>query len=283
VLKAYLDASGTDPSQKIVAVSGFATNEQRWTQFEKEWSDFLREVGLTRWHNTDFYTKRGEYALWGEHDARRLFAPRRISEIINAARPFGIGASVRYADWDPLRAAGKVPTDESALGFCLDHCLAALIHRLHEMPDEGIAIYVDRDENENLAREITDWHIEYYQRNEENANPYRDINLRFGSDRQFIPLQAADILANETFRYAHKQSEIPFLGTTLVDSSDPNASMIIELIKNQSFLIVQLFDHESLELEIDARAHGDVRVDGRATNAELRAQLRRERRARGLC
>jgi hypothetical protein len=265
VLEAYLDASGTRPEQGVVAIAGFAATEAQWRRFEDRWESFLAssDINLSRWHTTDLYGRRGEYERWD--GTRDLIAVSEIGRILTEVQPFGAGAAVWRSDWEDLRV--ELPAlnlEPDPLGFCLDYCLSALIHRLHEVPrDEGIAIYVDRDENENLAREITDWHVAYYRANGEMDDPDRNINLMFGSNRQYLPLQAADILANEAFRHMHGKTGIPILGAVPMDGSDPKLSPLVKAMLPGCRLMVPCFNKELLRIELEARASGDVRPDGR--------------------
>jgi len=94
VLKAYLDASGTDPNQGAVVVAGFAASEARWERFEQSWNALVKgELGLRRWHNTDFHNRHGEYTHW--NDAQFLYAPVQAWKRISEVQPFGIGAAVK--------------------------------------------------------------------------------------------------------------------------------------------------------------------------------------------
>jgi len=279
VLKAYLDASGTDPRQRVVAVAGFAASEDKWTAFEAKWRPLItEELELRRWHNTDFHSRQGDYRRWRQNDPRWEYAPRQICSIIKEVKPFAVGAGLLREDWQALQDEGDIAVDESPIRFCLDHCLESLIHRLHEIPkDDGIAIFVDRDENENIAREVTDWHIDYYRNNDEMDDPLREINLSFGSDRQFIPIQTADILANETYRYMHLENGFPFLGAETVDGPDPQSPSIIEAIKKDSYLVVECFSRETLKLIHGLKKTGAIRPDGRNVEALSRYPRRPSR------
>ena len=83
VLKGYLDASGTDPNQKVVAVAGWAATEKEWDGWELDWLKFLDEAEIKKgWHHTDFlsWPGRNEYKnwndpkfLWADGELRRIF------------------------------------------------------------------------------------------------------------------------------------------------------------------------------------------------------------------
>jgi Protein of unknown function (DUF3800) len=251
VLKAYLDASGTDRKQKVVTVAGWAASEQEWIKWETEWNAFLVEVNLSRWHHTHFLNKECEYENWEE--AKFLFAQGEIVRIFNNIQPFGVGAALWRSDYKEVRVSKNWDVPRSPYAFCLDYCLEKLIHKLHEVPkDEGIAIYVDQDdEYEDLGRQIAKWHELYLRQNKEARNPERRVSTTYGSSIDYKPLQAADILANETYRYMYAETGIPFLGATMIGKTDTAARPIIEAIKKQSYLSVELFSKRRLEWQAD--------------------------------
>jgi hypothetical protein len=263
VLRAYLDGSGTDPQQKVVAVAGWAASEREWDWWEREWLALLAELNIKRWHHTDFLRKKGEYADW--NDAKNLLAHGEVCRIMNEIRPFGIGAAVWRVDYEELWKTGKWNMPRDPYAFCLDHCLEALIHRFHEVPrDEGIAIYVDQDDPEHidLGRRVAAWHEAYLRSNREARNPDRAASTIYGSNLQYIPLQAADILANETYRYMHDKTGIPYLGAMVIGATDVAARPMLEAIKGRSYLQVTLYSKARLEWELEGTASGDHQIHG---------------------
>jgi hypothetical protein len=77
MLEAYLDGSGMDPAQKVVAVAGWGATESEWDHWERLWVEMLAELELKKgWHHTDFLSKRGEYAIWNE--AKFLLAQGKL-------------------------------------------------------------------------------------------------------------------------------------------------------------------------------------------------------------
>ena len=242
MLKGYLDASGTAPDQRVVAVAGWAATEKEWDSWERDWLPFLDESGLKKgWHHTDFLSHRNDYRLW--NDAKYLWAGGELVRIFRKLKLFGIGAALWREDYVNLWSTGKWMMPRDPYAYCLDDCLEALIHRLHEAPkDEGIAIYIDQDdpEREGLGRLMAKWHGEYLRRNLEAENSDRDVSVTYGSRRKYIPLQAADVLVNETYRYMFAQTGIPNLGAVFVGQKDEAARPFIEAIKDQSYLVVHL-------------------------------------------
>jgi hypothetical protein len=60
MLKAYLDASGTDPTKEIIVVGGWVASDDRWAVFVPQWRTFLVDCfgpNGGRWHHTDFHSR----------------------------------------------------------------------------------------------------------------------------------------------------------------------------------------------------------------------------------
>ena len=90
---------------------------------------------------------------------------------------------------------------------------------------------VDTDEKRGLSRRISDWHKKYLSSNDHARDPGRKIDFDHGSDRDHLPLQAADVLVNETYRYMRNKYQdaetakmlVPFLGATPIGTTDEHA------------------------------------------------------------
>ena len=78
--------------------------------------------------------------------------------------------------------------------------------------------------------------------------PGRKIDFDHGSDRDYLPLQAADVLVNETYRYMRNKYQnaetaktlVPFLGATPIGTTDEHARHIIEALKPNCLFMVSL-------------------------------------------
>jgi hypothetical protein len=264
VLESYLDGSGTDPNQEVVAVAGWGASEAEWDHWERLWLQMLAELNIKRWHHTHFLSTRGEYENWPE--AKFLLAEGMLTRIFNEIGLLGIGAAVWRADYNAALASGRwkrMPPNPYA--FCMNDCGEGLIHGFHEAPeDKGVAIYADQDGKsfEMIGRELLEWHAEYNRRNERAVNAKRDISVTFGSNQKYVPLQGADVLANETYRYMFKRTGMPKLGGIFVGTED-TASPIIRKIhgtfeKRGALLDVVLYNSRMLENRLDMIESGEI-------------------------
>jgi hypothetical protein len=278
MLKAYLDASGTDPTQDIIVVGGWVASEDRWAEFVPQWHTFLVDCfgpNGGRWHHTDFHSRHGLYQTW---DNRKWDCARTgLCRIIATLKPIGIGAALRKSDYNELWQTGRWlssdrwSTGGDPYGLCMDQCLEVLVHRMEQHPrDEGVQIIVDRDEKKGLSRRISDWHKNYLSSNEHARNPGRRIEFDHGSDQDHLPLQAADVLVNETYRYMrnkYRNAEtaktlVPFLGATPIGTSDEHARHIIEALKPNCMFMISLYNKGALEIILDGKGSGAIRPDG---------------------
>jgi hypothetical protein len=278
MLKAYLDASGTDPTQHIIVVGGWVASEDRWAEFEPQWRAFLVDCfgpNGGRWHHTDFNSGHGHYEGWDRQ--KRDHARARLCRIIGALKPIGIGAALRKSDYNELWSTGRWQSSDrwntggDPYALCMDECLEVLTHRLHEHPrDEGVQIIVDRDDKKGLSRRISEWHRDYLRSNDQARNPGRRVDFDHGSDWDHLPLPPADVLVNETYRYMRNKYQsaetaktlVPFLGATPIGATDEHARRIIEALKPNCMFIVPLYNKGALEIILDGKASGDIRPDG---------------------
>jgi hypothetical protein len=268
VLKSYLDASGaSDPNQAVVAVAGWGATEDEWDHWERRWLALLAELDLKKgWHHTDFLGKRDEYQDWSE--AKILYAQGQLIQIFNEIGLLGIGAAVWRADYEEALASGRWRAMQaSPYAFCLNDCAESLIHGFHEAPeDDGIAIYADQDGKalEEMGRVLFDWHTDFNRRNKNAINPAREVMTAYGPRAKYRPLEAADVLANETYRYMfnEKRAGMPKLGGIFVGQED-SASPIIralhgDLEQRRAVLDVVLYNKRMLEERLDALESGEV-------------------------
>jgi hypothetical protein len=106
--------------------------------------------------------------------------------------------------------------------------------------------------------------------NEHARDPGRRVEFDHGSDQDYLPLQAADVMVNETYRYMRNKYRtaktantlVPFLGATPIGATDADARHIIEALKPNCMFIVPLYNKGALEVFLDGKASGAIRPDG---------------------
>ena len=160
----------------------------------RKWNRRLRYEGITKpFHIREFYND-SPYNKWSQ--CRRDRFLRRMIKIARKGTWFAIGATVQVKDYDEVVPQWLKDSDQHPYFFCFRLFLDALLHLLNTEIDpklknkESIACVFDRqDEFEEQAR-----------RTFNGLKSLRDpddrlSSITFGSRAQYVPLQAADLMA----------------------------------------------------------------------------------------
>jgi hypothetical protein len=78
---AYFDASGKK-EHPVLSVGGAVAPVHKWMRFEQDWSDVLKQEGVTEFHATDFASGGGEYRGWKDDKKRRSRFSKALREIL---------------------------------------------------------------------------------------------------------------------------------------------------------------------------------------------------------
>ena len=97
------------------------------------------------------------------------------------------------AEW---RLKQKVFVHPDPYYICLQRHLWSLILNIFEVPkDEGVAIYIDRDNaRQKIGESVAQWY-------EDQLSITRNISTHYVSSFDYVGIQAADIAANSAFKY----------------------------------------------------------------------------------
>ena len=90
--------------------------------------------------------------------------------------------------------------------FCLQRMMEPLTLWIFEVPkDEGVAIYIDRDNaRQKLGESVGQWYEDQLRKGppeRSKVNPDRNISIHYVSSYDYAGIQAADIAANGAFKY----------------------------------------------------------------------------------
>lgn len=246
VLYSYIDGSNLNPDDSILAVAACAANRDVWPTWEARWNEILDEFDLAKWHHTEFLSRRKtrkdkSRAVWSEGEW--LWARGQICQAIQEADPIYLGATIWRRDYDELKSKFSSLPDDPYF-FLLDRIMHRLIQALFEHPkDDGVAIYCDQDKNEKLVRGLGDWHEAYNKANPSFWHPddaKRAVIRSYGSCIEYVPLQAADIVALEILQAARSGGKQP--------------SWILDKLQKGKFWFVTNLSKDLLEMELNGQA-----------------------------
>jgi hypothetical protein len=216
-LTVYADESGTHDlrgasrGSEVTAIAGYAATRQNWERFSRRWKTALRQYGVEVFHMSSYWRKDPPYDKWSDAKQKKFLA--KLIKIARDNTWFAIGGMVPTKDWHEA-----VPDDIKAGGiggrldfshpyhFCFQMFFARLMDVLTEEVDrilkakrspfaknfhkEKVTFIFDRqDQFQQVASVGFDIIKEVVDPND------RLASLTFGSKEQYIPLQAADLIA----------------------------------------------------------------------------------------
>lgn len=206
----YFDESGTHADPKVFTLAGFVAAEDAWAAFEPRWQAVLHSEGIKVFHMVDFAQRRGEFETgWKDENRRRSFLGRLLDVIIEA-RPHGFTFSVFIPDYGEVFASAVANAPDGDLlsepyVFCLQGCMQAIAAKVESilLPSEKVSLIFDR--NKAIAGMAKNAHDDLLIGREWDPIFYKGVDFKDKAD--FIPLQAADILAYESHVYWRNRSE----------------------------------------------------------------------------
>lgn len=198
------DKRGLSRGSEVTAVAGYIATKRNWEIVIRRWNTALKKYGVGVFHMSDYWRKRPPYDKWSEARQKRF-----LSTLIRIARDntwFAIGGMVSTKDWDEALPesikggglGGKLSFDHP-YHFCFQMFFARFMDLLTGEIDkrfarqkfrEKVAFVFDQQRQfEGIA--TAGFHILKDALDPEN----RLASLTFGSKEDYIPLQAADLLA----------------------------------------------------------------------------------------
>jgi hypothetical protein len=211
----YFDESGTHEDPEVFALAGYVGGESQWQDFERSWLEVLRSENVDVFHMAPLCSmpRRKPFRGWEDDRAENFLG--RLFEVIEAHFIFGFSAFVRWRDFNAiLKPALVLPRDgayKNPYVLCLQACMGMMTEHWPQLPyspfPERIACVFDR--NHVMRGQATE-HFFAVVDARNWANRFHVI--AFAPKHIVIPLQAADLLAYETYRYgtsALRQPDVP--------------------------------------------------------------------------
>jgi hypothetical protein len=199
-LEAYADESGTHdihgllPGAEVLAVIGFIASRKQWSKMSAKWNKRLRRAHIARpFHMREFFND-PPYNAWSQCKRDRFL--RQMIKIARDKTWFAIGATVQVKDYDEVVPQWLKDDDQRPYFFCFRLFFDAILHLLKTEIDpvlerkESVACYFDRQEEYAEQAHKTFIGLKSLRDPDD-----RLTSLTFGSRAQYVPLQAADLMA----------------------------------------------------------------------------------------
>lgn len=209
---AYFDESfGT---ANAYSVGGYIAPARQWTEFEREWKEFLAIEDMPNLHKSDFENLMGEFKKFrqlpaNEQKAKRLRVNQRAIGIIHRRLNAGFAASVIKSDWDALDKRGWGPyLGEKYYGAGARLCLTMVNVWIKRFNYKGPIDFFFEKGAEG-AGELA-WWLDSIMQDDKLRAAFHMNSWTFADKKDkvldgilypgLIPFQAADFIAYETYR-----------------------------------------------------------------------------------
>jgi len=240
MLTAYFDESGTHRESKITAIAGFIGDAETWGSVTSDWHAALAKYNVDSFHMAPCEAGRGEFATANRETRLRL--PDELSDLLCRDDLFGFGVGVVNEDWQSVVKGAFLERFPTPYSLCFEGCIQQLLAWMgkYNAVEPVRLVFAEQNEYRDRAKEVH----ENYRRD----SRYGAIlqSFTFEQAKQSPPLQAADMLAYETYRYLSRgEDETPSIRPVLS-----------KFIARNRALEGWLYDREGLDYLVNAEPVG---------------------------
>jgi hypothetical protein len=204
VIEGFIDESGIHEGSPAVAVAAYLAEPADWHEFSMAWQAKLSSKGIRYFHAADCAALRGEFEGWDVTTKNEFVAG--LLPLIGKLRCAGVAVGIVLRDFEA--AIAERPRYRDLLGTPYTACFHWVVQKIigglqHHGDLRNVALFHEINDHQHEALDDFQWirlHRDY---------GHHLVSLAFGTKEQFVPLQAADVLAYETFRRISNASGPP--------------------------------------------------------------------------
>jgi hypothetical protein len=184
-----MDESGTHDNSPVVVVGAYVGKPSMWRDWTKEWNRTKKPINV--FHAVDCANLVGEFKGWDK--ARRDAYCARLLPVIPRHNILGIAVGIQMDAF--RREIAPYPELREMFGTPYTACFQWVIETLLEMlaeynSEQRVAFFHECNDYQGEALKT----LRYIQDERKGKNV---ITLAFGGKEDYVPLQAADVLAYE--------------------------------------------------------------------------------------
>ena len=196
-LTSYLDESGTHAGSDTIVVAGFLSTPRRWELFELAWRQILNKHGIAFFHMTDFAASREQFEGWDESKRRDCLGG--LLEVINHHVIGSVGIVINMSDYHALVSPEAAKYAGGPYGFAASSCMMLFSRVMEATGVLGKIAYVFESGAEGHGQVAEAFNNTLS--NPSNREYFHLLSIKFEPKQDFVPLQAADILAYELYQH----------------------------------------------------------------------------------
>lgn len=194
----YADESGTHAGSAACAVAAYLSHPDAWLAFEAHWKQCLKDFSIPQFHMSEFENRQGPFVGWEQ--AKRIDLIDRLVTIINTFTAGGVAFAVDMRqfneEWVPsLTAQEREVADPylvCALALLGEHAYWMEQLDKHERSPAAFVFEL----NGKSAGRLMKFFGDVVKHGQATNVP----SITHASRVDFVPLQAADILAYESYK-----------------------------------------------------------------------------------
>jgi len=197
----YFDESGTHDKSKAVVVAGYIATVDQWAEFEREWWDMLKAENISMFHRTDLECFLNEFSEQnGWNPTRRERMVKRAQGIIKRRVNAGVSSGVIKRTYDEIiTGEARQHYGRHYYTFAVSDCLKQVAEWVKDYRRAELIQYVFECGAEGQA-EVNEAFREIYE-DTDLRERYHLEGWSFADKRNVVQLQAADLLAYESFKH----------------------------------------------------------------------------------
>jgi hypothetical protein len=196
------DESGTHDKQ-IITVAGYVAPAEQWHRFTSEWSNALPPA-LTPFHASQFF-------YWIRKHPEGYDLRDRLWGMIRRRVNRGFQVSLSVADYERAVPPHLRSMFGSAYTMCVQECLVQVEAWAEQYGHSGPFAYWLESGHTNINQLVK--HLNILKANHHYEKAYRIGSFTLAGKSDFVPLQAADMLAhavNRFLRSENRSTDVPY-------------------------------------------------------------------------
>lgn len=193
VLKAFLDDSGTHDRSDVIVMGGIIAPEEAWVALEPKWQAELTRLGIEKMHMSHCERRWGEFKDFERPERDAMIAV--FSDLICETGGRMLASAVSRKIWDGVTAQTKLgEVFAEPIDFLFNTCMRRALESRpvsSANPEEVVVTFDTREQSLHFWEDLA---ASY-----EKKWPNRLVGYSFGQMAKVLPLQAADMIAYESF------------------------------------------------------------------------------------
>lgn len=192
VMQAFVDDSAWDYGDRRYFLCGYINTAERWIEFSENWDRVLKEPPeISYFHAVEAQNLRGEFSGWS--NAARVRKVVQLAKVIQDSNPWGFSTWFNRSalDGEHLNSVPRVLQHPFQVAFWGAIYATAGLHE-----QAGMELPVDFIFDEQMGQEVlTIALLDWIGQEDPRIKKVVGSSPIFRNDKDFMPLQAADMLA----------------------------------------------------------------------------------------